>query len=148
MRRDVCIPPYRQDRGLFGFLCQSLRHLLSQMPPPFTQGRLGVQHHKGYGVQADRVVRLYTIFQSFFAAVPVAKNTLRPASVPKGRAYPKGTCFTAQQGEKGVYGGERTERRQWRMQRGERVAAVKISSARRKTAQKFWEPQQDSPFPP
>ena len=38
--------------------------------------------------------------------------------------------------------GERSERRQWRMKRGERVAAVKISSARRKAAQKFWAPQQ------
>ena len=37
---------------------------------------------------------------------------------------------------------ERSERRRWRMQRGERVAAVKISSARRKAAQKFWAPQQ------
>ena len=32
---------------------------------------------------------------------------------------------------------------QWRMKRIERVAAVKISSARRKAAQKFWAPQQD-----
>ena len=30
-----------------------------------------------------------------------------------------------------------------RMKRDERVAAVKISSARRKAAQKFWAPQQD-----
>ena len=37
---------------------------------------------------------------------------------------------------------ERSERRRWRIQRGERVAAVKISSARRKAAQKFWVPQQ------
>ena len=37
---------------------------------------------------------------------------------------------------------ERSERRRWRMQRGERVAAVKISSARRKAAQRFWAPQQ------
>lgn len=35
--------------------------------------------------------------KSFFAAVPVAKNTFHPASVPMGRA---------QQGEKGVYGGK------------------------------------------
>ena len=40
--------------------------------------------------------------------------------------------------------GERTERRQWRMKRSERVAAVKISSVRRKAAQKFWAPQQDT----
>ena len=39
--------------------------------------------------------------------------------------------------------GERSERRQWRMKRGERVAAVKISSARREAARKFWVPQQD-----
>ena len=39
--------------------------------------------------------------------------------------------------------GERTERCQWQMKRGERVAAVKISSVRRKAAQKFWAPQQD-----
>ena len=39
--------------------------------------------------------------------------------------------------------GERAERRQWRMKRSERVAAVKISSVRRKAAQKFWAPQQD-----
>ena len=39
--------------------------------------------------------------------------------------------------------GERAERRQWRMKRSERVAAVKISSVRRKAAQKFWVPQQD-----
>ena len=37
---------------------------------------------------------------------------------------------------------ERSERRQWRMQGGERVAAVKISSVRRQDAQKFWAPQQ------
>ena len=37
---------------------------------------------------------------------------------------------------------ERSERRQWRMQGGERVAAVKISSVRRQEAQKFWAPQQ------
>ena len=37
---------------------------------------------------------------------------------------------------------ERSERRQWRMQGGERVAAVKISSVRRQAAQKFWAPQQ------
>ena len=39
--------------------------------------------------------------------------------------------------------GERTERCQWQEKRGERVAAVKISSVRRKAAQKFWAPQQD-----
>ena len=39
--------------------------------------------------------------------------------------------------------GERSERCQWQMKRGERVAAVKISSARRKAAQKFWVPQQE-----
>ena len=39
--------------------------------------------------------------------------------------------------------GERTERCQWQRKRGERVAAVKISSVRRKAAQKFWAPQQD-----
>ena len=38
--------------------------------------------------------------------------------------------------------GERTERRQWRMKRSERVAAVKILSVRRKAAQKFRAPQQ------
>ena len=38
--------------------------------------------------------------------------------------------------------GERSERRQWRMKRSERVAAVKISSVRRKAARKFWAPQQ------
>ena len=38
--------------------------------------------------------------------------------------------------------GERTERCQWQEKRGERVAAVKISSVRRKAAQKFWAPQQ------
>ena len=37
---------------------------------------------------------------------------------------------------------ERSELRQWRMQGGERVAAVKISSVRRQEAQKFWAPQQ------
>ena len=39
---------------------------------------------------------------------------------------------------------ERSERRRWRIQRGERVAAVKISSARRQAAQKFRAPQQCS----
>ena len=39
--------------------------------------------------------------------------------------------------------GERIERRRWRKKRDERVAAVKISSVRRKAAQKFWAPQQD-----
>ena len=38
--------------------------------------------------------------------------------------------------------GERTERCQWQKQRSVRVAAVKISSVRRKAAQKFWAPQQ------
>ena len=37
---------------------------------------------------------------------------------------------------------ERSKRRRWRIQRGERVAAVKISSARRQAAQKFRAPQQ------
>ena len=44
--------------------------------------------------------------------------------------------------------GERTERCQWQKKRGERVAAVKISSVRRKAAQKFWAPQQGHPHPP
>ena len=39
--------------------------------------------------------------------------------------------------------GERTERCRWQRKRSERVAAVKISSVRRKAAQKFWAPQQD-----
>ena len=39
--------------------------------------------------------------------------------------------------------GERTERCQWQKKRDERVAAVKISSVRRKAARKFWAPQQD-----
>ena len=39
--------------------------------------------------------------------------------------------------------GERTERCRWQKKRSERVAAVKISSVRRKAAQKFWAPQQD-----
>ena len=38
--------------------------------------------------------------------------------------------------------GERAERCQWQEKRGERVAAVKVSSVRRKAAQKFWAPQQ------
>ena len=38
--------------------------------------------------------------------------------------------------------GERSEGCLWQIQRGERVAAVKISSARPKAAQKFWAPQQ------
>ena len=38
--------------------------------------------------------------------------------------------------------GERTERCRWQRKRSERVAAVKIFSVRRKTAQKFWAPQQ------
>ena len=37
------------------------------------------------------------LFESFFAAVSVAKNTLQSASVPAGRA---------QRTEKGVYGGK------------------------------------------
>ena len=44
--------------------------------------------------------------------------------------------------------GERAERCQWQEKRGERVAAVKISSVRRKAAQKFWAPQQGHPHPP
>ena len=44
--------------------------------------------------------------------------------------------------------GERAERCQWQKKRGERVAAVKISSVRRKAAQKFWTPQQGHPHPP
>ena len=43
--------------------------------------------------------------------------------------------------------GERAERCQWQKKRGERVAAVKISSVRRKAAQKFWAPQQGHPPP-
>ena len=43
--------------------------------------------------------------------------------------------------------GERAERCQWQMKRGERVAAVKISSGSRKAAQKFWAPQQGHPYP-
>ena len=43
--------------------------------------------------------------------------------------------------------GERGERCQWQRKRGERVAAVKISSVRRKAAQKFWAPQQGHPHP-
>ena len=39
--------------------------------------------------------------------------------------------------------GERTERCRWQRKRSERVAAVKISSVRRKAAWKFWAPQQD-----
>ena len=38
--------------------------------------------------------------------------------------------------------GERTERCRWQRKRSERVAAVKISSVRRKAAQKIWAPQQ------
>ena len=38
--------------------------------------------------------------------------------------------------------GERTERCRWQRKQSERVAAVKISSVRRKAAQKFWAPQQ------
>ena len=43
--------------------------------------------------------------------------------------------------------GERAERCQWQKKRGERVAAVKISSVRREAAQKFWAPQQGHPRP-
>ena len=43
--------------------------------------------------------------------------------------------------------GERAERCQWQTKRGERVAAVKILSVRRKAAQKFWAPQQGHPPP-
>ena len=43
--------------------------------------------------------------------------------------------------------GEQTERCQWQKKRGERVAAVKISSVRREAAQKFWAPQQGHPRP-
>ena len=42
--------------------------------------------------------------------------------------------------------GERAERCQWQKERGERVAAVKISSVRLKAARKFWAPQQGHPF--
>ena len=39
--------------------------------------------------------------------------------------------------------GERAVRCQWQIKHGERVAAVKISSVRRKATKKFWVPQQD-----
>ena len=54
------------------------------------------------------------------------------------RALAAGKCRCGPSG----CGRERSERRQRRMQRGERVAAVKISSVRRQEAQKFWAPQQ------
>ena len=65
-------------------------------------------------------------------------NTPYPASIPppfrQGRVWEVRTAGRC---------GERTERCQWQRKRGERVAAVKISSVRRKAAQKFWAPQQD-----
>ena len=62
---------------------------------------------------------------------------LRRAACPHAAAIPYMKCGGAGRC------GERTERCQWQKKRGERVAAVKISSVRRKAAQKFWAPQQD-----
>ena len=71
-----------------------------------------------YRARADRVVRPYT-------RTPII-NCHSETSAHTGR-------------------GERTERCRWQRKRGERVAAVKISSVRRKAAQKFWAPQQGHP---
>ncbi len=113
--------------------------------------------------RADRVVRPYKIIPCRAGPMcPAAHRTANNASVGatlavargRGRAPPLRTskkthrtyvthCHCEASAHTGR--GERTERRQWRMKRGERVAAVKISSVRRKAAQKFWAPQQGHP---
>ena len=83
-------------------------------PPTPTEGVT-----KGCDVRRDTWVPPYKALFSGQARVPCREGAVRA-----------GRC------------GEQTERRQWRIQRSERVAAVKISSVRRKAAQKFWAPQQ------
>ena len=72
-----------------------------------------------------------------------ASRTTRPALY---RTPCKKRCHCEASAHTGC--GERAERCQWQEKRGERVAAVKISSVRHKAAQKFWAPQQGHPRPP
>ena len=79
-----------------------------------------------------------------FQRTPAAQEVLKPAVSSSGFGH-----FWGCGQKRPALGGaelsppeERSERRQWRMQGGERVAAVKISSVRRQEAQKFWAPQQ------
>ena len=84
---------------------------------------------------ATASVRTGLAMTSFFARSAIQSRAGRPGGRPlrmRNKVCGKtGRC------------GERTERCQWQMKRGERVAAVKILSVRRKAAQKFWAPQQD-----
>ena len=84
---------------------------------------------------ATTSVRTGFAMTSFFARSAIQSRAGRPGGRPlrmRNKVCGKtGRC------------GERTERCQWQRKRGERVAAVKILSVRRKAAQKFWAPQQD-----
>ena len=79
-------------------------------------------------------------------AQSAAQEVLKPAvsSRPFGHFWGCGQKWPALGSAECSRRRERSERRRWRMQRGERVAAVKISSARRQAAQKFRAPQQCS----
>ena len=81
--------------------------------------------------------------------MPTSSRPYQLSSCPPEPALPctpcKKPCHCETSSQTGR--GERTERCQWQKKRGERVAAVKISSVRRKAAQKFWAPQQGHPYP-
>ena len=85
----------------------------------------------GGGLRAARPTEAYFAVRRG-GALPLPRATARVAPTEGYKQYRgAGRC------------GERTERCQWQMKRGERVAAVKILSVRRKAARKFWAPQQD-----
>ena len=123
---SVCLSPDRQvfySRGI-GFASGTVRACGRTEASGPTDGTGGTDCHS----QCAHWLRNDTVFARSAMGGRPQGSPLRKRNMECGGA---GRC------------GERTERCQWQRKRGERVAAVKISSVRRKAAQKFWAPQQD-----
>ena len=139
LRRDTWVPPYKSfRRGRCPHRPASVARGAVRNPPVTAspcQPPLG-KGAKGTGVRiATASVRTGFAMTGFFIGGAVQDRAGRPGGRPlRMRCKGRGTAGRC---------GERTERCQWQRKRGERVAAVKISSVRRKAAQKFWAPQQD-----
>ena len=100
------------------------------VPAPFRQGGRG-----DGGTDCHSQCTHWLRNDIVFAKSTIQSRAGRPGGRPL-RMHNKGCGKTGRCGE-------RTKRCRWQRKRGERVAAVKISSVRRKAAQKFWAPQQD-----
>ena len=129
--RDMCVRENTARAASVEFVRHRRANYARSRPQAFCR-----KNPEGFSTVSDRP-RRRSLLREFPHQLPSNEHPIPrkyPPPFRQGRVWEVRTAGRC---------GERTERCQWQRKRGERVAAVKISSVRRKAAQKFWAPQQD-----